>query len=818
MSIRGCSREHMIYHLERAIRGVHRWLSRSEWAIWLLSLSRSDDTATTPGLVMIQIDGLSHSQFQTALAAGRLPYLQTLMRRDGYRAQVMYSGLPSSTPAVQGELMYGIRCAVPAFSYFDRETHALVRMWDPAVAAKIERRLAEDGMPLLAGGAAYCDIYSGGAEECHFCPSRMGWGYLMGRANPLALVVLTLSNLFSFLRAGALVAVEVALAFSDALTGVIAGQDLIKELRFVLTRVAICVLLRELVTIGAKIDVARGLPIVHVNYLGYDEQAHRRGPGSAFAHWALKGIDDSIARVARAAKRSARREYDVWIYSDHGQEACVPYAALTGRSLEDAVSQSFARTLQQSHGIAAAVGSEQSHRVRGLGGRPARWMLPTYDNGGAETEDQDVTVAAMGPIGHVYLNRSVDPDGLDALARDLVLAAFIPAVLAPRSDGKACAWTTDGTFTLPAEAERILGTDHPFLEEAARDLVDLCHHADAGDLVLCGWRPGNRPVSFPIENGAHGGPGPEETGAFALLPHDAPLRNKTRVARPIDLRQAALSHLGRLKAPPMPRTVTPASQGERLRVMSYNVHSCIGMDGKMAPERIARVIAQCAPDIVALQELDVGRMRTGGVDQAHLIAQHLDMDLHFHAAIRVEEEQYGDAILSRLPMRLVRSAQLPGRGLVQPRGAIWTEISTAEGRLQFLNTHLGLTRHDRRVQIDALIGPDWLGHPDCRAPKILAGDLNAVPGSRTCKRLAEGLCDVQRKLDSHRPKPTFFGRRPTLRIDHVFVDPAIEVIAVAVPDGYLARAASDHLPIVTDLRLLPVQTVDERRGAAMLAP
>lgn len=805
----------MIYRLERVIRGVRRWLSRSEWAIWLLGLSRSEDTATQPGLVMIQIDGLSHSQFQAALTAGRLPYLQSLMRRDGYRARVMYSGLPSSTPAVQGELMYGVRCAVPAFSYFDRGTHTLVRMWDPAVAAKIEDRLAEGGAPLLAGGAAYCDIYSGGAEECHFCPSRMGWGYLMRGANPLALVVLTLSNLYSLLRAGVLVVMEVVLAFADALTGVIAGQDLIKELRFVITRVAICVLLRELVTIGAKIDVARGMPIVHVNYLGYDEQAHRRGPGSAFAHWALKGIDDSIARVARAAKRSARREYDVWIYSDHGQEACIPYATLTGRSLEDAVTRSLARALQRSDGIAAAVGSEQSHRVRGLGGRPVHWMLPTYDTGGAETEDQGVAVAAMGPIGHVYLNRSVSPDGLDALARDLVHAESVPAVLARRSDGKACAWTTDGGFTLPSQAEQILGADHPFLEEAARDLVDLCHHPDAGDLVLCGWSPGNRPVSFPVENGGHGGPGPEETGAFALLPHDAPLRTKAPIARPIDLRRAALSHLGRLKAPPMPRAATPASQRERLRIMTYNVHSCIGMDGKMAPERIARVIAQCAPDIVALQELDVGRRRTGGIDQAHLIAQHLDMEHHFHSALCIEEEQYGDAILSRLPMRLVRSGQLPGSGPVQPRGAIWTEITTTDGRLQFLNTHLGLTRPDRRAQIDALMGPEWLAHPECRAPAILAGDLNALPNSRSCKRLAERMGDVQRKLEAHQPKATFFGRRPTLRIDHIFVDPSIEVLTVAVPHGYLARAASDHLPIVADIQLPPVQSAAERPSAAL---
>ena len=66
-------------------------------------------------------------------------------------------------------------------------------------------------------------------------------------------------------------------------------------------------------------DISRGLPIIHINFLGYDEQSHRRGPHSRFAHWTLKGIDDAIARLWRAANHAAWRHYEVWVYSDHGQ-------------------------------------------------------------------------------------------------------------------------------------------------------------------------------------------------------------------------------------------------------------------------------------------------------------------------------------------------------------------------------------------------------------------------------------------------------------------------------------------------------------------
>src|SRR5690606_9873392 len=98
----------------------------------------------------------------------------------------------------------------------------------------------------------------------------------------------------SFLRLLALLPLEFIIALGDAIRGISRGQGWKRELIFVFTRVFICVGLRELVTLGAKIDLARGLPIIHVNFLGYDEQAHRRGPDSAFAHWTLRGIDRAV--------------------------------------------------------------------------------------------------------------------------------------------------------------------------------------------------------------------------------------------------------------------------------------------------------------------------------------------------------------------------------------------------------------------------------------------------------------------------------------------------------------------------------------------
>ena len=793
----------MIGRLESLVRRIRRLASRSEWVVRLLRLSRSAGTETKPGLVMIQIDGLSRTQLENALEQGRMPFLRSLIQGEGYHLHALYSGLPSNTPAFQGELFYGVKGVVPAFSFRDHKTGQIMRMADPQAAARLQQFLAEKGTGLLEGGSTYSDIYSGGAQESHFCPATFGWSDPLRVANPVVMGVFILWYGWSLVRTGALLVLEFALAVIDCIRGLIAGQDLWKELKFVPTRVAICILLREMVTIGTKIDTNRGLPVIHLNYLGYDEQAHRRGPSSAFAHWTLKGIDDAIKRVWRAAKRSPRRDYDVWIYSDHGQERTVPFPVENGRSVQEAVADVLGQLAyiqrpqnQEKRGI-------QFERAKWLGGGFFRWLLRNQGKPDGGSVPLSAVVTSMGPIGHVYLQQNIEPEERDRFARALVERAKIPLVLVPAEPNTVRAWTATGIFSLPADAGKILGMGHPFLEEVAQDLVSLCHHPDAGAFVISGWRLDDIPISFPSENGAHAGPGPEETRGFALVPADTPLPDEDRDhLRPLDLREGAQNLLSRF-----PRRVThrPRRQSEgreALRIMTYNVHSCFGMDGKVSPGRIARVIALYHPDVVALQELDVGRSRTGEIDQAQAIAHNLEMDVHFHPSIQVEEERYGNAILSRHPMRLIRAGALPGLSNcpnLEPRGALWVSITVDGREIQMINTHLGLSYRERLIQAEALVGSEWVAHPDCREPVILCGDFNALPGSQAWRRLCDPLRDAQMTLNNHQPKSTWFGRYPVGRIDHVFVGQKVTVLGVKVPRMELTQMASDHLPLIVDV-------------------
>jgi len=207
---------------------------------------------------------------------------------------------------------------------------------------------------------------------------------------------------------------------------------------------------------------------------------------------------------------------------------------------------------------------------------------------------------------------------------------------------------------------------------------------------------------------------------------------------------------------------------------------------------------------VALQELDVGRARTEGMDQAHLIARYLEMEFHFHPSLHLEEERYGDAILTHLPQRLVKAGALPGladKPQLEPRGALWVAIDLHGTEIQIINTHLGLYPRERVAQIEALLGSDWLAHEQCQGSVMLCGDFNALPSSSVCRRLGSRLRDVQTVAQNHRPQGTYSSRFPSVRIDHIFIGPGLEVSGIEIPASELTRTASDHLPLIAEVRL-----------------
>ena len=247
----------------------------------------------------------------------------------------------------------------------------------------------------------------------------------------------------------------------------------------------------------------------------------------------------------------------------------------------------------------------------------------------------------------------------------------------------------------------------------------------------------------------------------------------------------------------------PATE-PKLRIATYNVHGCVGTDGKRSEARIAEVIAELAVDVVGLQELDLSRSRSGGVDQTAAIAEELGWHRHFHAAMRHGDEHYGHAILSRHPLTLRRAICLPGAPAFfcrEQRAAVGMDVLTEFGPVHVINTHLGLGRSERRLQAELLTSADWLAASDSGAPLILLGDFNSLPGSRPHRTLSRHLRDVRRLIRPRCACRTFPTSFPALAVDHIFVNSALHPVSVSVHRTATARVASDHYPLVAELIL-----------------
>ncbi len=244
-----------------------------------------------------------------------------------------------------------------------------------------------------------------------------------------------------------------------------------------------------------------------------------------------------------------------------------------------------------------------------------------------------------------------------------------------------------------------------------------------------------------------------------------------------------------------------------LRVMTYNLHSCKGLDRRVRPDRVARLIARYHPDVVALQEVRVARgpAVAPADDQPRAIAGALGMTSLFFATLRLEKQDYGIAVLSRYPLRLIRADVLPQASANgERRGAIWAEANVHGARVELLDTHLGLSRADREAQARALLGPAWLGDARLRERVIFCGDFNSPPSDAAYSLLSGALADAAVAARGASPR-TWPSPLPVRRIDHVLVSRDLRVAGAKAPRSALAAVASDHLPLIVDLVLEPAR-------------
>lgn len=227
---------------------------------------------------------------------------------------------------------------------------------------------------------------------------------------------------------------------------------------------------------------------------------------------------------------------------------------------------------------------------------------------------------------------------------------------------------------------------------------------------------------------------------------------------------------------------------ERLRVVSFNIKS--GLLSSM--EKVGAVLAELRPDVVALQEVDVGVSRTERVDQARVLAERLGMQYVFAGAIVRGGGDYGVALLSRLPITRAERVDLSASVAFEPRVAIDATVCANGEPVRVVTVHADVFPWSSAANSRALARA--LG-PMGEAKVIVAGDLNATPQEESPRLFVNaGLVDV---LGAHRVGATFRGT--SRRLDYILVDPPLDLgVAEA---GALESDASDHIPVYAEFTL-----------------
>jgi endonuclease/exonuclease/phosphatase family metal-dependent hydrolase len=247
-------------------------------------------------------------------------------------------------------------------------------------------------------------------------------------------------------------------------------------------------------------------------------------------------------------------------------------------------------------------------------------------------------------------------------------------------------------------------------------------------------------------------------------------------------------------------TSARAEGAAALRVLTYNVHHGEGTDGKLDLERIAKVITAAKPDLVALQEIDRGTKRSGGVDQAKELAKLTGMHAEFGKAIDFQGGAYGLAVLSRSPIKNARVHPLPGKKGQEARIVLETRVEPRDGfpSVTFLNTHFqhddAATRAEQAAKVNELLAK-------AEGPVILAGDLNATPESEAMAALAKRWTPA---TPFDRGLKTFPADAPKSQIDYVLVSPTgpVKVSELREATVIEEKVASDHRPVLASLTLL----------------
>jgi uncharacterized membrane protein YvlD (DUF360 family) len=488
--------------------------------VWIARRARRRaDLATAtdvPGVVFVQIDGLSVDVLERALSSGDVPTLHRWLRTGTHRVSRWETGWSSQTGVSQCGILHGSVEDMPAFRWVERSSGSIVVSNRPRSAAAIEQRHG-DGEGLLAhNGSSYGNLFSGDAERAALTMSviakrkegRLGAGYFGYFSRPQ----LATRTMVGF----------VAEVFRERLA---AWRQVRYDIQprverswsYALLRAFTTVISRDVCVLGVITDMCEGRAAIYVDMVGYDEVAHHSGPERADALAVLRDIDRQIARIERAA-RVAPRPYSFVVLSDHGQTQGAPFAARGGETLAELVARLCG---------AAISGDVDAERGRT---ESSAWLRRAK----GDVDEKAITVTSGAPVvlGSGSLGLISFPDTDRRLTREaiderhpqlisgLVNHPDIGFLLVARDDGDSEVLGRSGSRCLGSG--EIVGDDPlaPYGPRAVEQIREVDGYPNVADIMLNGrYDPEAREVAaFEHQVGSHGGLGGPQTHPFVLHP------------------------------------------------------------------------------------------------------------------------------------------------------------------------------------------------------------------------------------------------------------------------------------------------------------
>ncbi len=537
--------------------------------------SYAEADAGQRGLVMLEIDGLSYHHLKQAIADGRMPTLQRLMKKQGYQLTRVDCGIPSQTSACQAGIMFGDNSDIPAFRWYDKDQQKLYVSGSDAT--ELNGRYA-NGNGLMRSGSSINNMLNGDASKSLLTLAGLLDADSEEKKRRAEDVYLLMLNPYFLAR-------TIVLFLADAALEVWQGwqqrrhdvQPRLNRLAhgYPFVRAATTVFMRDIAANLAILDIIRGAPSIYVTWPGYDEVAHHSGPWTGDAFKVLATYDSVIARVYQTIQEKAPRPYDLIILSDHGQSFGLTFKQRYGLSLKEFIEQQLPQgtSVAQSMGgdtgvisLTAASGElENIHQsgVGGAGGRAiARRGQKFLDNNAKKQEaeagdpghDQPAQVTAYGSgnLAQVYFD--LYPRKIKLSELNAAYPGMVDALVQHEGIGLVCGYDDEGTpVALGKTGQRNLHTGEVQGEDPlrlyapadpaaygrsdldtrlwqVRRVMDFPH---AGDLMVISTVYADGTVAALEELiGNHGGLGGEQTDAFLFHPADmavSPTRNSADV-------------------------------------------------------------------------------------------------------------------------------------------------------------------------------------------------------------------------------------------------------------------------------------------------